>query len=101
MEPSKYTSSRLTFADDVKGGGDSTISLREDGMSLLDQLETTMVSASSAGDGAEEVSKRKSKALRTPSFFSRSYIAWKKVYDRGVFTPVSVSCTAEGVNAQV
>ena len=105
MEPSTYTSSRLTFADDVQGGRNSATSTRDDGMSLLDQLERTTESASSTADinsatddAAAAASKRKSKALRTPSFFSRSYIAWKKVYDRGVYTPVSARRSARRVS---
>jgi hypothetical protein len=82
LDPSAYSSSRLTFADDSVGAGRETES-----MAVLDQLErpTDMGDEEAA---AVEVVRKKNKGLRTPSFFSRSYVAWKKVYDRGVWTPV-------------
>ena len=97
MGPTTYTSSRLTFADDTSGGCGSrdTMAAREESMSVLEQLErpTEYIGPDSTADNtaensSEAAAKKKSKSLRTPSFFSRSYVAWKKVYDRGVYTPV-------------
>lgn len=43
--------------------------------------------------GKKELSKKRSeneKDKRAPSFFSRSYIAWKNLSNRGVYTPVDL-----------
>ncbi len=86
LAPNSYTSSRVAFADDTAP------TPRED--SILDTLERpTEVERENSAAGGEGQKAKKKKASRTPSFFSRSYVAWKKVYDRGVYTPVRIcSC---------
>jgi hypothetical protein len=63
---------------------------------VVPQTATSIPSNPPAPSAKKESSKKRKesesdKEKRTPSFFSRSYIAWRNLANRGVYTPVIYS----------
>jgi hypothetical protein len=102
-----YSSSRLAPEEIPLGNEDSQEEIHlADGSSdrpiptmaaVVPQTATSIPSNPPASVAKRESSKKRKegsnsdKEKRTPSFFSRSYIAWRNLANRGVFTPVSPS----------
>jgi hypothetical protein len=97
-----YSSSRLA-AEEILLGNDEVMVSEETPLANGATTETpipttaavvpqtaTTIPASQAAKTPSSSKKRSGgdREKRTPSFFSRSYVAWKTIANRGVYTPV-------------